>query len=453
MSQPETHSRPAPVFSAALSMGFAIAVAMWLVGYITHLPAIRASTPVVGVLLIVVQLLGGFLVGRICRANWAAVAIGAGGIAGLVNLLVLGALLVDPEQTNALRPGAFAAVSGYLGFSIVASLLGAFAGKLSVGGAAPSEPAPDNGAWLARFAVVTAVAALPVLLSGGLVTSTNTGLAVTDWPTSFNANMFLYPLSRMTGGVYYEHAHRLFGSLVGLSTLTLFLFGVIVDKRNWVRVSLAIALVAVIAQGVLGGVRVTSATPTETASVDNAGSMALAMVHGILAQLFFAYLCVNAAFLSKRWRAIESGAETIPPERADSTLRRGTLILMIVLFVQLALGSGTRHFSHAHLAMTHTVFALVVLTFASLAGFRASGRHKDEPILRRLGKAVAHTVGLQLVLGGVTLFLVLPYNAGQIDPPATVIFATAHQAVGALLLALSALLFAWTRRLAPRPNA
>lgn len=450
MSQPHSPAPREPTLAPALTVGFAVSVSMWLVGYLTHLPAIQAPTVVVGILLILVQLVGGFAVGCFCRSNCARVAIGAGLVTSLVNMLVLGSLLVDPEQTNALRPGAIGAVLGYAAFSITASLAGALVGRFATA-APPDRPLSDNRVWLTRFALVTAAAALPVLLSGGLVTSTNTGLAVTDWPTSFNANMFLYPLSRMTGGVYFEHAHRLFGSLVGLSTLTLFLFGVIVDKRTWIRAALAVALLAVIAQGVLGGVRVTAATPTETASVDNAASMALAMVHGILAQLFFAYLCVIGAFLSPRWRALESGSETSAPQRADGTLRRTTLILLIVLFFQLCLGSGTRHFGHAHLALTHTAFALVVLTFAALAGFRASGRHKDEPILRRLGGAVAHTVGLQLVLGGVTLFLVLPYQPGKIDPPATVIVATAHQAVGALLLALSSLLFVWTRRLTPRP--
>ena len=36
---------------------------------------------------------------------------------------------------------------------------------------------------------------------------------------SYGVNMFLYPLSRMTGGIYFEHAHRLYGSLVGLTAL------------------------------------------------------------------------------------------------------------------------------------------------------------------------------------------------------------------------------------------
>ena len=74
-----------------------------------------------------------------------------------------------------------------------------------------------------------------LLAVGGLVTSAEAGLAVVDWPNSFGYNMFLYPLARMTGGVYYEHAHRLLGSLVGLSTLVLALQLQSSERRGWVR--------------------------------------------------------------------------------------------------------------------------------------------------------------------------------------------------------------------------
>ena len=85
--------------------------------------------------------------------------------------------------------------------------------------AADNFPQDDVGSvpncWPHRLAVLTTAATFLLILAGGVVTNTGTGMAVPDWPTTFGYNMFLYPLSRMTGGVYYEHAHRLFGSLVG----------------------------------------------------------------------------------------------------------------------------------------------------------------------------------------------------------------------------------------------
>ena len=39
---------------------------------------------------------------------------------------------------------------------------------------------------------------------GGLVTSTDSGLAVPDWPTTFGYNMFLYPLSKTVSGFLFS---------------------------------------------------------------------------------------------------------------------------------------------------------------------------------------------------------------------------------------------------------
>src|SRR5918992_2040788 len=72
--------------------------------------------------------------------------------------------------------------------------------------------------WPHRLAVMTAVATFPLLFIGGLVTSKGAGLAVPDWPTTFCYKMFLYPWSKMVGGIFYEHSHRLAGAFVGLGT-------------------------------------------------------------------------------------------------------------------------------------------------------------------------------------------------------------------------------------------
>ena len=78
--------------------------------------------------------------------------------------------------------------------------------------------------WLHRLARLTAGATFLLIIIGGIVTGTDSGLAVPDWPTTFGYNMFLYPLSEMVGGILYEHSHRLMGSLVGLLTVGLFVF-------------------------------------------------------------------------------------------------------------------------------------------------------------------------------------------------------------------------------------
>src|SRR5205085_9769388 len=73
--------------------------------------------------------------------------------------------------------------------------------------------------WLHRFAVFTAIATLFLICSGGMVTSKGVGLAVPDWPTTFGYNMFLFPVSRWVGGIFFEHVHRLVASTVGILTI------------------------------------------------------------------------------------------------------------------------------------------------------------------------------------------------------------------------------------------
>ena len=130
--------------------------------------------------------------------------------------------------------------------------------------------------WPHRIALILACATFPLLFIGGLVTSKGAGLAVPDWPTSFGYNMFLYPWSKMVGNIFYEHSHRLVASFVGLLTIALVLTFWLRERRAWLRWLGVGALGLVIAQGVLGGLRVVLLEDT------------LAIVHAATAQAFFA---------------------------------------------------------------------------------------------------------------------------------------------------------------------
>ena len=152
--------------------------------------------------------------------------------------------------------------------------------------AAENFPQDDVGAvsncWPHRLAVLTTAATFLLILAGGVVTNTGTGMAVPDWPTTFGYNMFLYPWSKMVGGVLYEHTHRLLASLVGSLTLTLAVLLWAVEPRRYVLGLGIAALAAVVIQGVLGGLRVVLA------------ENALAIVHGAFAHAFFAMLAAIA---------------------------------------------------------------------------------------------------------------------------------------------------------------
>jgi cytochrome c oxidase assembly protein subunit 15 len=183
------------------------------------------------------------------------------------------------------------------------------------------------------YAVLTVVAAFILLLSGGLVTSKGVGMTVPDWPNSYGYNMFLFPLSRWVGGIFYEHVHRLIASGVGLMTIILAVTLWMGEPRKWVRVLGYIAVVTVILQGVLGGLRVTMI-------LDELG-----IFHGMLAQAYISLLVVIAVATSKafatggaRWRWHAPG------------LLRWAVVLTVLVYLQLALGATMRH-EHAGLSI------------------------------------------------------------------------------------------------------
>src|SRR5690349_7670811 len=129
---------------------------------------------------------------------------------------------------------------------------------------------------LHRFATLTAGATFVLLFVGGLVPRTGPGLAVPDWPLSFGQ---VFPA--MVGGVLFEHGHRLVASLVGCLTVALALWTVVGDARPAVRALGLLALLAVVLQGVLGGVTVLYTLP-----------LGVSVTHACLAQAFF---CLTVA--------------------------------------------------------------------------------------------------------------------------------------------------------------
>ena len=199
-----------------------------------------------------------------------------------------------------------------------------------------SARSQDNP-WLHRFAMFTALATLLLIGIGGLVTSKGVGMAVPDWPNTFGYNMFLVPFDKWLGkfGVFEEHSHRLVASFVGLLTIILAAWLWVKDSRKWVRLLGIGALVMVVAQGVLGGLRVTQINQN------------LGLIHGTVAQLFLILVCGVAMVTSGWWlrvRVSESAG-------AGFVSIKGNLLAVIcMVFIQLLLGATMRH-QHAGLAI------------------------------------------------------------------------------------------------------
>jgi heme a synthase len=184
------------------------------------------------------------------------------------------------------------------------------------------------------YAVSVAASVLVLICSGGLVTSHGAGMAVPDWPNSFGYNMFLLPVSHWIGGVFFEHTHRLIGSGVGLLTIALCVITLLVENRTWVKWLGCIAVVAVIVQGVLGGLRVTE------------HNTLLGLFHGCLAQGFFCLTATIALVTSRFWYRIEAA----PDQLRTRALRFWTVVVTAMVFVQLVLGASMRH-SHTGLSI------------------------------------------------------------------------------------------------------
>src|SRR5215510_14888143 len=94
---------------------------------------------------------------------------------------------------------------------------------------------PRYNRSLHAIALLTAAATFPLIFMGGLVTSHGAGMSVPDWPNSYGYNMFLFPISMWKGGIFFEHTHRLMGTVVGMLSIWLAVSAWIREPRLWVR--------------------------------------------------------------------------------------------------------------------------------------------------------------------------------------------------------------------------
>ncbi|HEX2229500.1 MAG TPA: COX15/CtaA family protein, partial [Candidatus Binatia bacterium] len=265
--------------------------------------------------------------------------------------------------------------------------------------------------WPHRLAVLTAVATFPLLFIGGLVTSKGAGLAVPDWPTTFGYNMFLYPWSKMVGGIFYEHSHRLVGSLVGLCTIFMALALWLKESRRWLRWLGIAALALVIAQGVLGGLRVIWLEHT------------LAIVHAAFAQAFFAFVTALAVFTSPEWR----GEISERPIDDGGKLLRLSVITTVLIYLQVVFGAVLRHSGERLDA--HLLFAVLVIIHTILLLSRVRRSHSTEQKTVRLANFLGVLLLVQLLLGAASYFGKYT-TLWRIGVDAVVYITTIHLAVG-----------------------
>ncbi len=176
--------------------------------------------------------------------------------------------------------------------------------------------------FLRWFAKIVCFGTLFLIFVGGMVKSTESGLAVPDWPLSYG---MLFP--PMVGGVFYEHGHRMVAALVGFLTLGLTISLGYLEKRRWLKNLGFAALAVVILQGVLGGITVLFFLPDP-----------VSIAHGFLAQTFFVLTIIIAYSLSEERKRREAETTRFPLK-----VIHVNIVFVVLIFTQLLIGAIMRH--------------------------------------------------------------------------------------------------------------
>lgn len=272
-------------------------------------------------------------------------------------------------------------------------------------------------------------------------------MAFKDWLTSDGVFMPIYPWLSSTGDKFIEHGHRLLGMLAGMLTIALVVSLYLGEPRRWVRRYGAALLIGVIAQGVLGGMRVVL------------DERLLALIHGCTGPLFFAAAAGMIPVTSRRWLAESTPADesslSAPTSMATPKLLRLAILTAVLAYLQLVVGAVVRHsplmltegaprifqiavYFHLLLAVAVT-FHVLLLTHKCFWG----------RVCRTPALSLALLIGLQLLLGVSTWMMKYGFpqwaarfvgetgHFNRADDLAGAVIVTAHGAVGSLIVALA----------------
>ena len=349
---------------------------------------------------------------------------------------------------------------------------------------------------LYRLAVLTAVMTFILICMGGLVTSTDSGLAVPDWPTTFGYNMFLYPLSKTVSGFLFSIDPKLQADLddsnpsVGLRTalekneisvsedviisvvergarwrltddengrtysliksgerLDVYVHGVLYEHSHrligavvgFLTIGLMISILVKDNRkwmkwlGVIALVAVFVQGVMGGMRVTNL-SRALAIIHACFAQAFFALTASLALFTSRRWLGASEQTEVATAPR----LRSLCLITVCLIYIQFIFGAVLRHTGNRLDA--HLLFAGLVAIHIFLLLRRILNDYLENRLLVRLILLLSGLLAVQLTLG-VGAYLTEFTALGEgVSPVAGVAITTAHVAIGALMMVSAVLL-------------
>lgn len=328
---------------------------------------------------------------------------------------------------------------------------------------------PVAHVWLARYAKLVVFAAFWLIFTGGHTTTAGAGMAFPDWPLS---NGSLNPDGWLTDFfMLLEHGHRLTAGLV-LTMVTVQFIWIARVRRTLPDAAFALALwalVGVLAQAVLGGLRVVL-DPQGIAASSAQVATTFRVLHGCFAQVELCLVVALAAVLSPAWPRIKSTP-------AFRNISRLAWVVAGLIFVQLIVGATMRHLGaglaiptfpltpegglmpavhnvFVDLNFTHTrVGALVVTIFVAWLTVRVRRQAKGEPRLLRPALLLDGLLVAQLALG---MFVIWQQKR-------SLELTTLHVVNGAALLATTVLIavragraptpFVSTPHTAPQPLA
>ncbi len=277
-----------------------------------------------------------------------------------------------------------------------------------------------------RFTLFVTGATLFLIVAGALVTSHDAGLATKDWPLS-NGQVF----PEMVGNLFWEHGHRMVATSVGILVIILNIWLWRREKRAWVRRLGLVALAAVIAQGLLGGLTVKLMLP-----------LAVSSAHATLAQLFFCTMVSLSVFTAPGWAEPRAALE----ENGKLSLRYLCVAAAAGILIQLVLGATLRHSATwdqhlpVSLLVTHLAGAVVVTLLLGSTIVTTLRRHRGETYLTKPALAAAALLVGQLFLG-LAAYMTRLWSPSAPQPRNPMVGITvAHVACGALVFAATIVL-------------
>ncbi len=316
--------------------------------------------------------------------------------------------------------------------------------------------------WIRRLAIVICCATLPLIFIGGLVTTTDAGMAVPDWPNTYGYNLFLYPWTTWIAGpwdLFVEHGHRLLAASLGMLCIVMC---VVTWKSSlslttkWLTV---VTLLMVIGQGILGGQRV------------NFDARFLAMLHGITGPIVFALTMIQVAAINSEFRATQALPSSLPQNKStlcNSYVFPLAALTTLLSYGQLVLGAQLRHgieWLNPHqfraIGIFHMIGASVISLTILVLWFLA---RRTAAEVRRGSRWLLALIVVQLFFGLGTWIVNFGWPGSSENVPAWVwkivpeqptarsmqqtLTTTTHVALGSLILGLSAALtfVAWRQR-------